>query len=554
MKPVRPSEGFGLPALIAAVMTPLCVWGMISTLILFLVDLRSALFTGGEWRLRVSVISFAAGVVLIQRMGAIHGKTAANSYALALGAAITAFAMHEALSYRVPGVSWPLVFLINEALFMALWWTGSRISAAVSVDKDLAKAAAETGALKPPKWLSVTKRREAEAEAERTLEGRWVEPLKGTHPARVLLYFSLGALAIFGAGTAMLGGGESPIVLRLGVYLFVYLWCVFALLFLSSMTQLRAYFEQRGVTLPDFIGSAWLGIGFTVVTIALLFAFFLPQPPTRSGGYVRARMMSTFTGWESKWGVRDTAQGSNPADGKGAGQGAGAEADGTDGGAGDGTAGEGQAGGGENQAGKGRQPNATAANQLQPDGQPMYRNAWEPNEVTDKITAVFEKLVKVLVGIGALGALVLLYMLIAGTAGAFRGRMTQSWLNRRARRAAVQERRDRALATTGLAGGFARFMGGFAEGTVRDGNAFARHVWQALLAYCADKGTPCAPDVTPGEFLASQPPALAGFEPQAVRVADLFCFSEFSGSAIGERQMQELEALWDGLKRHAGKG
>lgn len=532
----------GLSELLTGALIPLCCWGLISTLVLHLIELRSLFVVGGEWRLRQATLAFAAGVVLLQRLGVLQGKSAARAYAVALGAAITLFALHNAFTYRLPAHPL-LVFAINECLFVILWWVGHNITAACSTDSDRARAAAESGI------LSLRRRPSDQAgepltEAER--EAQWAERLPRRHPGRVILYFSLFAIPAFGLGIYLFDARDYAARLRMGAWLFLYLWCAFALLFLSSLGQLRAYFEQRNVSLPDGIGLTWLAIGCFVVTATLVMGVFLPQPPSLSGLFVRNRIVSVYHGWESRYGVKESI-GS-----------------------------EGAGGQGESGAADSRPFDSQAAEQLLNEryapvdklGDPglsyyQRHTGWEPeyrNVATlaaagnESLKKTFDAIVKVLFILAVVCGLVIAYAVgFALWQGLSQGFAASRWARKMKRedRKRRKQEKDEGEARIEFKQ-FGKFANPFVGSTaLRDGNELVRYLWEAMLALCAERGSPCAPQQTPYEFVGSRPPALEGFEKPAHHIADLFAFSEFSNQRVPESAIPGLRQFWADLQRHA---
>jgi len=549
-------RGGGLSDLLTGALIPLCCWGLISTLVLHLIELRSLFVQGGEWRLRQATLAFAAAVILIQRLSAIHGKSVARAYAVALGAAITLFALHNAYAYRLPAPPL-LVFAINEILFLLLWWVGHSITAACSADLDKAKVAAESGILSRQRSrLGRLARKnhgqdahatdEPLTEAER--EARWAERLPKHHPGRVILYFSLFAVPAFGLGIYLFDAGDYAVRLRMGALLFLYLWCAFALLFLSSLGQLHAYFEARDVSLPEQVGLTWLAIGFSTVTAVLLIGIFLPQPPSLSGLFVRDRIVSVYRGWESRYGVKDSV----------------------------GSAGAGGRGGSAAQPS--RPLDSQTAKQIlneryapvdqlnDPGLSAIHRNSgWEPEyrnvvslvaSASESFRETFDFILKVLLVLAIVCGLIVAYAAIvvfwrglsAGLAGLYRVRAMRAGAGKRRRR--KKDELDGRLESRQFSKFANPFLGSSGR---RDGHALVCYLWEAMLAFCADRGAPCSSDQTPREFVGSHPAPLEGFEKSARYIANLFVFSEFSDQTVPDSAIPGLKEFWTDLQRHASR-
>jgi len=94
----------------------------------------------------------------------------------------------------------------------------------------------------------------------------------------VLLYFSLFAIPAFGLGGFLFTAADPTQRMRLGVFIFIYLWCALALLSLSSLNQMRVYFEKPRTTVgwkglindPDLDGSFHINQGLRLARGLLL--------------------------------------------------------------------------------------------------------------------------------------------------------------------------------------------------------------------------------------------------------------------------------------------
>lgn len=539
-----------LSKFLTAILIPVCTWGLICSLVLHLIELRSLFVQGGEWRLRLATLAFAAGVVLLQRLTATQGKSVAHGYAIALGVAITLFALHNALAYRLPAHP-GLVFLFNEICFLILWWVGYKTTSAYAKHFDEAEdAAAEYG------LLARRRQRAREVKKELTDEERealWRERLKGRHPGLVLLYFSLFAIPAFGLGVYLFEAGDPAVQLRLvrlGVLLFVYLWCAFCLLFLSSLSRLRAYFEKREVTLPEMVGLWWLVIGFLVSTSALVVAAFLPQPPSVPGSFVRNRMVSVYRGWESRFGVKDTVSRS----GAGSAQGRGG------GGSRDVKYWNGKA------VGKALESRYSEIDKLgdkylseaqrNTGFEPEYRNMITlAASVNESFQDVFDWILKAIAIIVLICAAVVILVLLVTF---WRG-LSEGVGGLRRLRSAAKSRRQKKKKKPGeleaLKGRkFLDYANPFlgARGQ-RTGDALVRYLWEAMLAFCGDFGTPCTADQTPLEYVSTSPAALDGFEDSARFIAETLTYSEFSGQPVPDTTIPALRKFWEDLNKHVNQ-
>jgi hypothetical protein len=97
-------------------------------------------------------------------------------------------------------------------------------------------------------------------------------------PGRWVIYFSLAALPLFGAGQMLLPA-EAVESRRAGFGLLaLYLAAALGLLVTTSFLGLRRYLRQRYLKMPPAIAVAWLKLGVGVACIVLVGAAFLPRP------------------------------------------------------------------------------------------------------------------------------------------------------------------------------------------------------------------------------------------------------------------------------------
>ena len=565
----------GISRTLVGGLIPLLVWVLISVLLLYMIEVRSIFILGGEPRLRQGILAFALGVVLIQRLSRQQVKSVVQAYAWVLGFSIFLFAVHQAHTYRVPGIHPLIVFLVNIVLFAILWWVGHTMTAACSVDsKYEGEEEAETGILYHTgrAWTRLVEDTEQEKEPENRDE-LWTERLSGPHPGRVVFYFSLFAVPAFGLGFYLFDPKDFAARLLIGAFLSIYLWCAFALLALSHLRQLAVYLAKRDISLPDVIGLTWISVAGIVITLVLLAAVILPQPPSLPGLFVRHRIISLYRGWEARHGFKDSAQQAGQGAGKDGRDAAGKDdaAAGKDGQA------AGKDGGGGEGAGEGSQfpgVKETAERLNKQRYQPIdklgdkdlsyyHRNTgWEPelrnvmgflSATNDAFRQVFDFFLKALFVVMILCCPFVLYLILCGAWQKLSARAGMAL--RALRRLRIHLPVKRGTTESAPSPKHRRFMDipdpfEFA-GTQRDIKEVVRVCWEAMLAFCSDHDAPCPSHVAPLEFVASAPQPLRGFEEHAFYIACLFNFSEFSGQVIPDETRLALKEFWGNLQRHA---
>ncbi|HKI68778.1 MAG TPA: DUF4129 domain-containing protein, partial [Verrucomicrobiae bacterium] len=96
-------------------------------------------------------------------------------------------------------------------------------------------------------------------------------------PGIWVVYFSLGALPLFGLGQTLLPGDSSS--RRIGlVYLLVYLAAALGLLLTTGFLGLRRYLRQRFLRMPGNVAFGWIKFGVGVTAVVLGLALLLPRP------------------------------------------------------------------------------------------------------------------------------------------------------------------------------------------------------------------------------------------------------------------------------------
>lgn len=565
-------RGVKLSNVLTGTLIPLCIWGLVCSLMLYLIQIRTYFIFGGAGRLRLAVVAFSGAVILLQRLSRRQGESLAIGYGFAVGGVITLFAIQHAFAYQT-NTSWKLVFIVNMALFITLWWVTHQITSACSVDsaEEVAKST-ETGSFSdlglPHPFLRLKSLKERifhVQESKNAAETKLEDRLPTRHPGTVLLYFSMFAIPAFGLGFYLLGGRPGN-QLRLGVFLFVYLWCVLALLFLSSLRQLSAYFEDRKVELPNVIGVTWLSMGFFIVTAGLVSAFLLPQPPSVASLFVRDQITAVYKGPDDTAGAGSNVGNQVQPVGGGQKSGSGSADPNAQKTASAGGNTKGKKGGGGSRRSKRRpannappptknvnaptKPNPNPAtqqlNQVAKGGStPRQKLANVSSESTQGVSIVFQAILKFFLVLGIMGGVVVTLVL-----------MFAVWLTiTNSRSGARWRKREKSAKKKRSPGdnpeGFRNYKNPFgATGGIRDGDELVRYLWEAMLAFCQDFGTPCGSDQTPLEFVHSSPDALAGFEPKARFLAELINYSEFSGEPIPESIKPKLEEFWNDLESH----
>jgi len=291
---------------------PLCIVGLVGSLIYFLIDLRAVLIAGSKTQLRVVSAAMLVACVEITRIRA-HTQSrwiAAFFTLLTLGAVgffIVAFTnpyfldqppgrpLPGAARHLIPGGSGPYVALALHTLIVALiWGATSMLTAACTLDPDAEELRGE-GML--GRLLRFRFRRPPEG-PEEGIEGSLVPPAYGPrrryHPGQAVIYFGLIALGVFGAGQRVLAAGP-PELRRDGlICMLTGIFCALLLLSLTSLSGLRLYLRKRAVAMPRGTVSVWILSSLLSVSCILAVAYFLPKPPPRAAAPIAPRPPEDF--------------------------------------------------------------------------------------------------------------------------------------------------------------------------------------------------------------------------------------------------------------------
>jgi hypothetical protein len=634
----------GLSDLLGTILVTLCVWGLVSALLLQLIDIRSVFIEGGATRLRVGMISFALGVILIEYMTRVLGKAPALNYKLALGAVMLLFSAYHAYGWRLP--THPIiVFLVEIILVVILWIVIWNISRSCSLGtRKLVEAAGDSGMLgsglienggrsrpldrmttgrKAILWVAVilpgacismflmgvrlpvdipawitgvlsllylgvfviivlfllarksgqrkerltsasgivndedqllqlmmgVPGREKEPESSAP-EKNWMERSSPRHPGIVILYFSLFALPLFGLGVHLFDMDQSAARLRVGAYLFIYLWCALALLCLATLNQLRSYFSSRRVTLPDSVGIVWLALGLGIVSIVMFAAFLLPQPPSAPGMFVRDRVIAMYQGWEADFGTSQDGPGPGKSVGEDSQDGTPVESDSknTD------SAGGGQHEGDNAAAQEARSNDTTRPPEddlMKSQAERAYKNLQEMSDgFSQSMRRIFDGFIRVVGYLMGLCGIILVIFLVYLFWAQFRGRM----LRLRALREMKSPGWHRKSMTSGVRHKFPDFKDPFSPGGSLDMEQVVHYLWDAMSAWCEDNGDKITTDQTPHEFVTANREVLSGFYGKALFLADLLDRSRYSGRPLGREWLPNLKDFWISLQKHARRG
>lgn len=289
MNPHRPSRTFADYAAVAV--CPVLIMLAVGSLVFFLVEIG---YAGSQLgKLRWTLFWFVLAMVLVSRIAIERGSDHAGVYGVGLAAA-TAIMLSQYVGNHL-GV-WLLLGLI--------WWATNKLTWDCTVIEDDQDASGEgllqatkldpqdddpspgsipdepAGPVPPaPERKPPAKSKPAKSAWWKAMFGKRSAGASQPHaPGLWVIYFSLGALPVFGLGQGLIPAGDVA-GRRYGfILLCVYLAAVLGLLLLTSFLGLRRYLRQRHLEMPPAMAATWVTMGSVVGLGILLGCILLPRP------------------------------------------------------------------------------------------------------------------------------------------------------------------------------------------------------------------------------------------------------------------------------------
>lgn len=546
---------------------PVLIMLLVGSLIFFLVEIGyRGSFTG---HIRWTLFWFTVAAVLVSRIsieqGAVHGVV----YGVALGAA-TGLRLCQFLGA-------PLSALLLLAL---IWWCAGKLTWDCTVIDDHQDASGQ-GLLQTAGFESgetgdtAAGADPADADGGVDPEAPAFEPTrprKPHAPGLWVVYFSMGALPVFGLGQWTLPVADTEARFRAFLLCIVYVTSALALLLTSSFLGLRRYLRQRHLMMPASMARSWMVLGGTMLVAVLLGALLLPRPRGLDslarfafGLRERPQQASRFA-----WMRGEAAQG----EGRRIGTGSRSPQDGSPGQsrrAGDsgpgneGKSGQGEGGGGKDPGGseRGRDGGGSDGGSDQGEGQESGgegpdsgdrtgesgesgapRNGGTRTVSPPSVPSIPEGAVSLLRWISlGLGAALLVYLVV---------RFGRQWLA--ALRLALASGK-RTVPPAGSGAGkrrspaFNDYPDPFANGTAArmTPEQLVTYSFDALQVWAADAGRPRPPEQTPVEFgsaLIRSFPEIAEEVQSAIR---LYVRTAYAGAVPSSEAVQDLRRLWQAM-------
>ncbi|MBI3922062.1 MAG: DUF4129 domain-containing protein [Armatimonadetes bacterium] len=269
---ISASSGFPNPLggskpfdIVTDVFIPACILGMAVSFAYFLLEIRAVAADTGSYALRYACFWFLTAVVLISRLRTKYGgATVAVPYQIALAGAMLLFL------FRFSGDVGSLaggVFsgvLVNCLIVAVTWWGISKLTDECTIEEETADETNE--------GLLSAFRKPTEAKQEVAQQHH-----KRRHPGRLVIYFALGALVVFGLSqkALALGGPDSASVAFR--WMVAYIFFALSLLATTSLSGLRLYLRRRDLHMERGLPSRWITASGLMVIALLTLAGLMPR-------------------------------------------------------------------------------------------------------------------------------------------------------------------------------------------------------------------------------------------------------------------------------------
>ena len=261
---------------------PVLIMALVGSLAFFLLGLGYA--GQFESRVRWALFWFVFGSVLVSRISIDRGSAYAGVYAVGLALAVGVF-VNRFLGFM------PIVW----GLLAAIWWCTHKLTWDCTLIDDDEDASGEgllqaAGLSEKPPAPSATATQDAAGSArskrrparlawwERLFKNRSPDDGRAHAPGLWVVYFSLGALPLFGLGQVMIPADDAARRTHAFEFLCVYIGAALGLLLCTSFLGLRRYLRQRDLQMPPLMAGSWITLGAVLAALILLFCVLLPRP------------------------------------------------------------------------------------------------------------------------------------------------------------------------------------------------------------------------------------------------------------------------------------
>jgi hypothetical protein len=270
---------------LAIALSPLLIAILVGSLVFFLLDVfYSGVMAGG---IRWMMFWYVIAIVAVARISVERGALIANIYGLSL-----AFTTWLYVSSIHKG------FVLGIFLLAFIWWCAHRLVKDCAKSEDFFRedpTQRVLGGILERAIPGPTPKPEsnpAKNPEEKRRAGAWV------------VYFSIGAIPLFGIGKVLLPQDAPLLHTRSGVWLGLYLTAALMLLVSTRFLNLRFTLRQRRAKMPQQMGIRWFASGAWLIVVVGILAWLTPRPGATQQWTHTSKSINAKIGEASQWAIK----------------------------------------------------------------------------------------------------------------------------------------------------------------------------------------------------------------------------------------------------------